>query len=136
MILFLDTSQKIGRIWLISENQLFQGEFETHNNLSKLLFKEIEKLLKKAGIRKNQIKAVAGFVGPGSFTGLRVGLSVLNGLALALDIPLIKITQKEMKNLEKLPQIILKKYHQQKFEKTLLPFYGAPPKITPPKKKF
>lgn len=136
MILFLDTSGKIGKIWLISENQFFKNEFETSNNLSIILFEEIEKILQKAKISKNQLTALAGFVGPGSFTGLRVGLAVLNGLSLALNVPLIKITQNEMKNLEKLPKIILKKYTKKEFEKSLVPFYGAPPKITPPKNNF
>ncbi len=49
----------------------------------------IEEVLKEANLDKNQLNAVAVSKGPGSYTGLRIGVSAAKGLCFALDIPLI-----------------------------------------------
>lgn len=49
----------------------------------------IEEVLKEANLDKKQLNAVAVSKGPGSYTGLRIGVSAAKGLCFALDIPLI-----------------------------------------------
>jgi tRNA threonylcarbamoyladenosine biosynthesis protein TsaB len=56
----------------------------------------IDKMIKDSGYRMNDIKAVAVSNGPGSYTGLRIGLSAAKGLCYALQIPLITIGTLEM----------------------------------------
>lgn len=51
----------------------------------------IEAVMKKAGIELNRLDAVAVSKGPGSYTGLRVGVSTAKGLCYGLDIPLISV---------------------------------------------
>ncbi len=51
----------------------------------------VETAIKKAAITLNQINAVSISIGPGSYTGLRVGLSAAKGYCFALNIPLIAI---------------------------------------------
>ena len=51
----------------------------------------IEEIIKEAGISLNDLSAVAVSQGPGSYTGLRIGVSAAKGLCFALDIPLISI---------------------------------------------
>lgn len=51
----------------------------------------IEEILKEANINFSEIKAVAVSKGPGSYTGLRIGVSAAKGLCYALQIPLISI---------------------------------------------
>lgn len=51
----------------------------------------IDSVLNEAGIKLQQLDAVAISKGPGSFTGLRIGVSAAKGLCFALDIPLISI---------------------------------------------
>jgi tRNA threonylcarbamoyladenosine biosynthesis protein TsaB len=51
----------------------------------------IEAVLKDAGVGFNKLDAIAVSQGPGSYTGLRIGVSAAKGLCFALDIPLIAI---------------------------------------------
>jgi len=51
----------------------------------------IEAILQKANIEKSHLDAIAVSKGPGSYTGLRIGVSAAKGLCYALDIPLISI---------------------------------------------
>ena len=55
----------------------------------------IEAVLKEANITSNQLEAIAVSKGPGSYTGLRIGVSAAKGLAFALNIPLISISTLE-----------------------------------------
>ena len=51
----------------------------------------IEEIIKEAGITFQDLSAVAVSQGPGSYTGLRIGVSAVKGLCFALDIPLIAV---------------------------------------------
>ena len=52
----------------------------------------IEEVLDEAGLEIQAVQAVAVGIGPGSFTGLRIGLSAAKGLCYALDVPIIGIS--------------------------------------------
>lgn len=51
----------------------------------------IEEILKESSIRATDLKAIAVSKGPGSYTGLRIGVSTAKGLCYALEIPLISV---------------------------------------------
>ncbi|WP_339610024.1 tRNA (adenosine(37)-N6)-threonylcarbamoyltransferase complex dimerization subunit type 1 TsaB [uncultured Planktosalinus sp.] len=51
----------------------------------------IDEVLKSAGISKKELNAIAVSEGPGSYTGLRIGVSAAKGFCYALDLPLISI---------------------------------------------
>ena len=51
----------------------------------------IEEIIKEAGISFQDLSAIAVSQGPGSYTGLRIGVSAAKGLCFALDIPLIAV---------------------------------------------
>ena len=51
----------------------------------------IEEIIKEAGIMFNDLSAIAVSQGPGSYTGLRIGVSAAKGLCYALEIPLIAV---------------------------------------------
>ena len=55
----------------------------------------IDEILKESKVEKTELKAIAVSKGPGSYTGLRIGVSAAKGLCFALDIPLISISTLE-----------------------------------------
>jgi tRNA threonylcarbamoyladenosine biosynthesis protein TsaB len=56
------------------------------------LFAMIDDVMRSAGIEKDRLQGVAVSIGPGSFTGLRIGLSAAKGLVVGLKIPLAGIS--------------------------------------------
>ena len=76
----------------------------------------------------HEVEALAVFKGPGSFTGLRIGLSVANALTTSLNIPIIAETGNNW--IEK----AVEKLEQGENEQIAFPEYGSPPHITAPKK--
>ena len=70
------------------------GLKEDYNNTyshAERLHVYIEEILQKNNISKTQLDAIAVSKGPGSYTGLRIGVSAAKGLCFALEIPLISI---------------------------------------------
>jgi tRNA threonylcarbamoyladenosine biosynthesis protein TsaB len=51
------------------------------------LLADVDALLRQAGAQPHDLTGLAVGIGPGSFTGIRIGLAVARGLALALDVP-------------------------------------------------
>lgn len=51
------------------------------------LLEDVDALLRRAGAHPSDLDALAVGIGPGSFTGIRIGLAAARGLALALDVP-------------------------------------------------
>jgi tRNA threonylcarbamoyladenosine biosynthesis protein TsaB len=51
------------------------------------LLEDVDALLRQAGAHPQDVDALAVGIGPGSFTGIRIGLAAARGLALALDVP-------------------------------------------------
>lgn len=64
-------------------------------NHSDRIVPEIEEMLRASGIAYEDLGGVACAIGPGSFTGLRVALSALKGIALARDLPLVGVSTLE-----------------------------------------
>jgi len=96
-LLNIDTSTSKAFISL-SENELPIDTIYNYNQKEHASFihTAIEELLFKNNIKLQQLDAIVVSAGPGSYTGLRVGLSSAKGLSYALNIPLIAINTLEM----------------------------------------
>lgn len=84
----MDTSSNNCSIAVVNE-QAMLGEININYNLqhSVLLMPLIEELLMKLDMKAKDLDALCISVGPGSFTGLRIGLSAVKGIALGLNLP-------------------------------------------------
>jgi len=92
IILNIETSTEVCSVSLAKDGEtLFQNESSEGLNHSQLLTVFIEDLFKENKVDFNQLDAVAVSKGPGSYTGLRIGVSVAKGLCFGLNIPLISI---------------------------------------------
>jgi tRNA threonylcarbamoyladenosine biosynthesis protein TsaB len=78
----------------ILEDEDTRAEFFVHTgrNHAEVLVPAIERVLVSGGIKKEQLDLFAVVVGPGSFTGLRVGVSTVKGLAFALRKPVVGVS--------------------------------------------
>lgn len=80
----IDTTSEFGSIALAEEGRVLE-EVPLHSpdGFAHLLFQHLERLLKRHGWRWEQVTGFAAAAGPGSFTGVRVGLAAAKGLAEA-----------------------------------------------------
>ena len=96
MILALDTATPVGSVALCAADGLVVSRyFDVGLQHSQRLFVEIEAALEVAGTVVGELAAVAISIGPGSFTGLRIGLGAAKGLCLAADKPLVAVSTLE-----------------------------------------
>ncbi len=92
-ILAIDASSdrlKLGIMF--AGDRLVKAEEEAERSHGQVIIKRIADLMQAAGIDKSRLDAIAITTGPGSFTGLRIGLSAAKGMAVALGVPLIGIS--------------------------------------------
>jgi tRNA threonylcarbamoyl adenosine modification protein YeaZ len=91
-ILALDTSTETAGVAVVESNRILgEDTWNTGMTHTTELIPRVEKLLKKLSIDISEINAVACAVGPGSFNGLRVGISTAKGLALVRELPSVGI---------------------------------------------
>lgn len=96
LILGIDTSTASGSIALLKAGKLIGSQlYSLEKSHSSLLHVMIRQLLDNSGHTTDQLSGVAVAEGPGSYTGLRIGVSAAKGLCLALDIPLMAINTLE-----------------------------------------
>lgn len=89
MILCIDSSQNSGSIALIAEERvLYSAQFDIKITHSETLMPAVDYALTFCGVAKHELTAIYVCQGPGSFTGLRIGLATAKGIAFGLNIPL------------------------------------------------
>ena len=94
-ILAIETSTEACSAALLTDNQLFSRFELAPREHTKLIIPMMDELLAEAEINLKAIDAIAFGQGPGAFTGLRIATGVAQGVALAIDKPLIGISTLE-----------------------------------------
>jgi len=96
-ILCVDTSSFICSVSVFENLSLISSNSsELEKSHSKLIIQLIDQSLKDAKIKINEVDAFAVSMGPGSYTGLRIGVSTIKGLCYSLEKPLISINTLEI----------------------------------------
>ena len=92
-ILAIDTASSVSSVAVASEGKL-QAEVtvEAGRTHSETLLSHIEGALSFAGVERSALTGVAVSIGPGSFTGLRIGLATAKAIAYGLGIPLVGVS--------------------------------------------
>ena len=92
VVLALETATLCGSVALVTQDRcLAEFSLQTGVTHSRRLLAGIDRLLQETGVDWQEIDAVAVSLGPGSLTGLRIGLATAKGLALAGDVKLIGV---------------------------------------------
>jgi tRNA threonylcarbamoyladenosine biosynthesis protein TsaB len=92
MLLAIDTATRLASIALFDDAGVWAEEsWRSRNNHSVEVMPAIDAMLRRQKLDYTSLTGVAVARGPGSFTGLRIGMSLAKGFCLALDIPLFAV---------------------------------------------
>lgn len=128
MILLINTSTSICKLSFIQDNWRYDDDWRSDRELAKSLLSYIDKKMTENGKSWPDITAIGVFEGPGSFTGLRIGLTVMNTIADAQNIPIVGARGDNWQD------VVLSKLGAGQNENVVLPFYGSEANITIPRK--
>jgi len=128
MILLLDTSTPICKLTLLEDDWRYNDEWQADRQLAKGLLRYLQQHLEKNNKTFADISGIGVMKGPGSFTGLRIGLTVLNTIADAENILIVGETGDNWQ------QKAMARLLAGENEKIVLPFYGGEANITKPRK--
>jgi tRNA threonylcarbamoyladenosine biosynthesis protein TsaB len=93
LTLAVDTVGEIGSIALAADDRILgQARLESPGGFGQTLFGELEKLLARCGVRLADVDLYAAGCGPGSFTGVRIGLAAVKGLAEVAGKPALGVS--------------------------------------------
>lgn len=93
LVLSIDTATLVSSVALATQDKLLaELVIQTRKTHSETLMPHIAELLRMARIDKADIEGIAVSLGPGSFTGLRIGLATAKAMAYALKIPIVGIS--------------------------------------------
>jgi tRNA threonylcarbamoyladenosine biosynthesis protein TsaB len=97
-ILLLETATSVCSVGIANQDGMLsiREDISMQYSHSKQLTSFIEDVIKEAGLSYDQLDAVAVSKGPGSYTGLRIGVSAAKGLCYAREIPLISVNSLEV----------------------------------------
>ena len=128
MILLLDTSTPECRLSFVDGDWRYDTVWEANRELAKSLLTFLKDQLEGQGKTWKDLTGLGVFKGPGSFTGLRIGITVLNTISYSEGIPIVGSTGENWKD------IAVERLLNGESDKVVLPEYGGEANITQPRK--
>lgn len=128
MILLLDTSTPTCFLAFRDGDYMYETSWEAGRGLAKGLLAFIETELTTQGKAWSDVTGIAVFKGPGSFTGLRIGITVCNSLAYAQSIPIVGVMGETWR------EDGAARLRAGENDEIVLPEYGGEANITRPRK--
>ncbi len=128
MILGLRTDKPEAELYLVEDSAIVDShKWHAHRELSDTLISKIEVLLSTYNVAVNELDGIIVYRGPGSFTGLRIGITVANTLAYAGQIKIVGSEGDDWLSdgIEALPNAL---------QSIVTPLYGSDAHITQPRK--
>lgn len=128
MILLLDTSTPMCRALFVNGEKRIKSEWLAERRLAKALLGWLIEQLTQQGKVPGDLTGIGVFAGPGSFTGLRIGLTVMNTFADGLGIPIVSVRGDDWQD------IAIDRLKRGEDDRIALPYYGSEAHITMPRK--
>jgi tRNA threonylcarbamoyladenosine biosynthesis protein TsaB len=92
-ILAVDTTSEHGSVAIVEDDRVIEeAALQSGDGFAHILFGEIENLLVRSGLRLGDIDGFASASGPGTFTGVRVGLTAVKGLAEGMSRKVVAVS--------------------------------------------
>ena len=110
-----------------NDKKLVYYSWPAHRQLAETIHKKLQELLSSQSMDWPDIGGIVCYKGPGSFTGLRIGLTVANSLSYGLGVPIVGATGDDWQKLG-----IVRLLDGQN-EVATMPEYGSEPHITKPR---
>lgn len=129
MILAIKTDQVLAELYLCKDNKVIDSfKWQAHRQLADTIHIKMQELLSKNDTSYDYLGGLIVYQGPGSFTGLRIGISVFNTIAYSQNIPIVASSGDDwLKD-------GLKRLQNNQNDEIALPLYGSNANITMPKK--
>ena len=129
IILTIRTDNPEAQIGLFDDNtKLAYETWPAHRELSNTIHQKIKQLLEGQYKTFKDIQGIVCFQGPGSFTGLRIGLTVADAFAYGLELPIVASQGEDW------IEEGISRLQQGQDDRIALPHYGAPVHITKQRK--
>ncbi|MCF2639036.1 tRNA (adenosine(37)-N6)-threonylcarbamoyltransferase complex dimerization subunit type 1 TsaB [uncultured Fusobacterium sp.] len=95
LVLAIDTATKIGSVALYDDKTGVIGEINLYVkvNHSNVIMDAVDSLFKLSGLTIKDVDRIAVTIGPGSFTGIRIGTAIAKGLAYSLKKPIVGVNE-------------------------------------------
>lgn len=91
-ILAIDTCTRRLKLALsFGGDRMVKSQEEVEKSHGQFIIKKIDELFQSAGLKTEELEALVVCTGPGSFTGLRIGLAAAKGIAVVLEIPIVGV---------------------------------------------
>ena len=129
MIILLDTSTPVCYLTLVDGDNRYDYEWQSDRELAHGLLAFLSDKLAEHKAGFDNIEAIGVMKGPGSFTGLRIGLTVLNTIASDRRIPIVGI-----ENSDAWREQALERLENDENDHLVMPHYGRDANITTPRK--
>lgn len=129
MIVLLNTSTSLCHLYFANDDSItYETSWEAGRELAKGLLLFIQQELRGQGLTWKEVTGLVVFKGPGSFTGLRIGITVMNSLAYINGLPIIGVTG------ERWQDEGLRRLAAGENDTIVMPEYGGEANITKPRK--
>jgi len=130
MILAIRTDKPEAELYVCEGDGKVIGQviWQAHKELSVTILEKMAELIESNGFSWSDVTAIVVYEGPGSFTGLRIGITVANTIAYAQNIPIVGATGSDWiaVGVEEVPEVEVGQY--------IMPEYGGEANITTPRK--
>lgn len=128
MILLLNTSTPLCQLFVIDGEARHDGSWEAGRELAHGLLANVSEMVESQGKTLHDLAGIGIYQGPGSFTGLRIGLTVANTLADGINVPIVGVSGDSWQS------DALARLQADENDRIVLPDYGGDANITTPRK--
>ena len=120
----LDSSEPVCKISILDGDNTYNDVWQADRTLAKDLLSRLQQMLSRYNKSWSDVTALGVFEGPGSFTGLRIGLTVMNTIAASQSIPIVGAKGDNWR------EEVISKLNSNLDEKIVIPYYGSEANIT------